>query len=331
MPEAIEKRALLAIEKKVFPGGVIGILHNGERMILPFGTLDGTEPVTENSVYDVASVTKSIPTASLIALLMQEGKLAHTDAAKRYIPELQNDHGATIDDLLRYRVTGMRMSSLADQSADELTARLLSQGFEGPAGESRYTNMPAFLLGLIIERIENRSLDRIAKQKLFEPLQMSSTTFFPSAGDHNRNIAPSEIDSRGEVRGLPHDESAYVCAKAGRSAGHAGLFSTASDLMNFLEQLVQYKGPTFITVADDAEKGLGWQLHEPFFMGSACGQRTIGKTGFTGCSVVSDREKHTALVILSNRTYPKRPSDATSPQSAINTFRRDIADIVFAR
>jgi CubicO group peptidase (beta-lactamase class C family) len=132
---------------------------------------------------------------------------------------------------------------------------------------------------------------------------------------------PTEIDEEGEVQGLPHDESARVFARARRAVGHAGLFSTAPDLLNFFEALLSGKYPHLVS---GAQKGLGWQLAQEYFMGRGVREHTFGKTGFTGCSVLCDTERGIALVILSNRTYPKRPPD----DAAINAFRRDIADIL---
>lgn len=325
MPE-ITARIERAIEDRVFPGCVVGIVRaDGSRAAYPFGTLNyGAERVNEATVYDLASVTKSIPVASLALDLMSQGvfSLAHT--AKMFLPELANDHGATVEDLLRYRVRGPRLSTLASQYAtfEEIRTHVLERGFEGPPGESSYANAPAFILGLIIERAAGLSLAALAHRSFFGPLAMDQTTFFPSPSD----CAPTEIDGRGEVRGLPHDESAYVFARSRRAAGHAGLFSTAGDLMTFLLALLSNALPH---VADGAARGLGFAVAEPWFMGSDA-QHRYGKTGFTGTSFVCDPVRGVGLILLSNRTYPHRPADAGSQASAMNVVRRDIADIVFA-
>jgi CubicO group peptidase (beta-lactamase class C family) len=151
---------------------------------------------------------------------------------------------------------------------------------------------------------------------------MDDTTFFPH--DMSR-IPPTEIVGGEEIRGIVHDESAHVFSRAHRAVGHAGLFSTAPDILNFLEALLQGKLPA---VLSGAQKGLGWQKAERWFMGAHFGGGAFGKTGFTGTSVAVDTQKGIAFVILSNRTYPTRPPDAASIHSAINTFRADIADIV---
>ena len=188
-----------------------------------------------------------------------------------------------------------------------------------------YTNLPAFLLGLIIEKTSGARLDVLAHEAFFESLGMTSTAF--AVGKKYSDIslysciAPSEVDERGEVRGLPHDESAYVFAKANYPVGHAGLFSTAGDMLLFAERLLHESESV---VVRGAQAGLGWQVNDANFMGSFAREKTFGKTGFTGTSIAVDVARQTAFVILSNRTYPKRPAD----DSAIFRFRRDIADII---
>jgi CubicO group peptidase (beta-lactamase class C family) len=345
MKDAIRELAERAIAERVFPGCVVGFVRaTDEREILPFGQTryDCGEPVSETTVYDVASVTKSIPTAALAAQFVHEGKLALADKVTKYVPELHNDYGATIEDLLRYRVRGPRLSTLRYETFEEVHAHVLEHGFDGPPGESEYTNLPAYILGIILERVGlpaqagGASLAGLAHTHFFEPLDMRDTTYFPNADD----CAPTEIIEGDEIRGVPHDESTRLFALSRRTVGHAGLFSTAPDMLTFLDALLQGKYPH---VVEWAEKGLGWAVNELFFMGNPrgdaprigtgqCARRVAccGKTGFTGCSVLCDRARGVGLVILSNRTYPKRPADATSLNSAINIFRRNIADIVLS-
>lgn len=319
MLERIQLSIDRALLEHVFPGCVIGILREGKREILSFGSLtyDG-EPVQKDTTYDLASVTKSIPVAAIAAEMMSAGAFSLAHTAKMFIPELQNDYGATIEDLLRYRVHGISLSRIRVNTFEELRAHALENGFDGPPGKEAYTNLPAFLLGLVLERASGESLAVLANRHFFEPLRMEHTTFFPSASD----CAPTEIDFRGEVRGLPHDESAYLFAKARRSAGHAGLFSAAADLLTFADALFAGAYPF---VVDAAERGLGWQTSGDF-LGPLSGQGGFGKTGFTGTSIALDPSAKCALVILSNRTYPHRPPD----DIAIHAFRSDIAFTVFA-
>lgn len=327
MRRDIKARVEQAIAEKVFPGCVIGTIRsNGTREILPFGrfTYDENSPeVREDTIYDVASITKSIPTALLALMLMKEGKLLTTDRVVEYLPELKNDHGATVGDLLTYRVHGVPLSTLKEKSADEILEYVFTHGFDAPpSGESTYTNLPALLLGLVVERITGEGLDALARKTFFEPLGMNRTTFFPENFPKDE-IVPTEIEAwRGLVQGQAHDESAYVFAvQAKRAVGHAGLFSTAPDLLDFLEALLRGK---LEYVSEGARKGWGWQVDDPSLVSTHASLHTFGKTGFTGTSILCDIEHGIAFVILSNRTYPKRPAG----YSAISTFRGNIADII---
>lgn len=330
MSDALRERANRAIAEKVFPGCCIGVVRkDGTREIFPFGrfTYENDAPeVAQDTIYDLASVTKSIPVASLAAVFASTvpPRFDLGEKVTKYIPELQNDFGATIEDLLRYRVHGPRMSLLKFSTFEQVRTHIFEQGFVAPPGESEYTNLPAFLLGVVLERVSGEILPALAHKYFFGPLEMNETTFFPH--DVSR-VAPTEIEGGIEIRAIVHDESARIFAQKRRAVGHAGLFSTAPDLLNFLEALLN-KGDPFVSIAEAAEEGLGWQVNQPWFMGKERNEKTFGKTGFTGTSVLIDRAKGIGLVILSNRTYPQRPSDAASIHAAINLLRADIADIV---
>lgn len=326
--ESIAERAEQAIEHGVFPGCVVGIVRTGgERVVYPFGaqSYDSyVRPVRAETIYDLASITKSIPTASLALVLAEEKKMSLDDTVRRYIPEMANDYGATLRDLLLYRVTGPRLSELRAETPDDLITAIYMHGFNGPPGQSTYTNLPALLLGIAIERAIGTTLDVLARRYFFDPLKMRNTAFF--AGHPISHVAPTEIDDwRGLVQGMTHDESAYVLAKSGRVPGHAGLFSTVPDLLAFLSMLLEQRDDTARAIVRGAQQGLGWQIAHPF-MGRERSEKTFGKTGFTGTSLVVDMERRVSFVILSNRTYPQRPAN----DERIAEFRRDIADIIFS-
>ncbi len=331
MIDAIRTRAAHAIEDRVFPGCVVGIIApDGARHIVAFGGYTyekNARPVREGTMYDVASVTKSIPTASLALMLAKEGRLSLEKEVVAYLPELQNDYGALVRDLLLYRVRGLRLSELREVAPERMLSYLLERGFDGAPEKSSYTNLPALILGLIIERVMGTTLDILARRYIFDPLRMSDTCFY--VGAPLAHAVPTEVEEwRHDVAGETHDESAYVLAKSGKIAGHAGLFSTVPDLLSFCEMLLDGNDDRARVISEGAEAGLGWQVHQPYFMGELASSKTFGKTGFTGTSILVDRARDIALVILSNRTYPKRPPDAISENCAINVFRRDIANIV---
>ncbi len=324
MPDGIETLATRAVKDGVFPGCTIAVVRKGERSVRAFGTLAlNGEQTREDTVYDLASVTKSIPVSSLILKLIDDKAMGLGDLVRTWIPELQNDHATTIEDLLRYRVHGEPMSLIAHLSPKEIRQHIFATGFADLPGESQYSNLPAYLLGIVIERVSGKSLDVLAREIFFDPLHMHST-FFPVAGsvrDVAHTIAPTETEETGDVVGIVHDESARAFAREGIVVGHAGLFSNAGDLATFLEALI---AGSFPYIVKGAQKGLGWELNRGTFMGSHFGPRTFGKTGFTGTSVVCDCDRGVGLIILSNRTYPTRPQN----NEAMNAFRAAVAELV---
>lgn len=319
-----------AVARRVFPGCVVRVQHGREKFHGAFGrhTYEADSPaVEEGTVYDLASVTKSVVLATLAHQLLASKQISLTTKLIEYVPEYCGGYrdDIMVRHLLTYTIGGLRMSELKDKSADEITDIILHFEPIHPPGEKfEYSNMPAFLLGLMLEKLLG-PLDRAAEERIFKPLEMSSTTFFPT------HAAPSEIDYRGLVHNIVHDESAYVFRKAGRTVGHAGLFSTAPDLMKFLNGF--HSGRMDPALAETNQiphlglfAGLGWELNQGHFMGVHRSPTTFGKTGFTGCSVVCDVKREISIVILSNRTFPRRPADL----SAINSFRSAVCDIVFS-
>lgn len=353
--DTIAEVAQQAIKDKVFPGCVIGIVkRDGSREVLPFGTTTyepSSSPVKENTIYDVASLTKSIPTSSLALQLIDEGRLKLSDKLIDYVPEFNNAdrENVLIKHLLTYTLDGYGLASAMDgtdgaslykRKASDMIQVLLTRDFEKrPGTVFKYSNIPAALLGMVIEKISGATLDYLANEKFFKLLAMNRSTFSPEIFPL-QEIAPTEIDDwRGTVHGVVHDESAYICKKENMIVGHAGLFSTAPDILNFLEMLLNrgsFHGKKFfseeiikqITTNQIPElndfTGLGWELNQPRYMGEYCTPHTFGKTGFTGTLCVCDMEKGIAYVILSNRTYPKRSPDS----QAINAFRKKIGEIV---
>lgn len=351
----ITQEAEQAIRNKVFPGCVIGIVNkNGDRQILPFGSFTyGAESslIKEDTIYDTASLTKSVPTGSLALQLIDEGRLKLTDKLIDYIPEFNNSdrENVFIKHLLTYTLDGYGLASAIDgtdgaslnqRTVADLLKILLTHDFtRRPGTVFKYTNIPAALLGLVIEKITNNTIDKLAEEHFFKPLKMTRSTFYPENFPIEEVVPTESDDWRGLVQGIVHDESAYICKKEDKIVGHAGLFSTAPDILNFLEvllhngtfqektyfseKMVEQMGTNQIPELNDST-GLGWELNQPRYMGDFCTQHTFGKTGFTGTLIVCDVEKGIAYVILSNRIFPKRPADST----AINAFRKKVGEII---
>lgn len=351
MNDHIRSAALSAISRHVFPGCVIGyVTRDGKKEVIPCGyfTYEEDSPVVEeDTMYDTASLTKSIVTSTLALMLIDQGRLKLADKLKDFVPEFRNSDKdiVTIKHLLTYTIDGYGLASLKlpkPARMHDLFEVLMTRDFQKrPGTEFKYSNIPATFLGLVIENITGKTLDSLADELLFIPLNMKRSTFFPERFPYE-NIVPTEIDdNRGLVRGIVHDESAYLCKQEGKIVGHAGLFSTMPDILTYLEMLLrggELDGKRYVseemvheietnqTPELKDEVGLGFEIHQPRYMGQGCTQKTFGKTGFTGTLIIVDREKGVAYSILSNRTYPYRPPDAALSQQ----FRKEIGDIIFA-
>ena len=338
-----------AIAEGVFPGCVVGIVSStGQRAVYPFGrfTYERHSRAVENdAIFDVASITKSIPTASLALQLIDEGALGIDEKLLRYIPEISHRYREKI--LVHHLLThtlhfSFSLSSLKKRTPKEILEAIYRDELLSPPGSRFfYSNATSVLLGIVVERVVSRPLDALAHSRLFGPLSMDRSSFSPKTIATIQEIVPTEFDPwrNRVIQGEVHDESAYALSRL-LTPGSAGLFSTAPDLLTFCEMLLRggtLRGETYLSnrmveristnyLAGIGETtGLGWELNQPRFMGTGCSIRAFGKTGFTGCSVVCDPEKDVGVVILSNWTYPRRKQNKTQ----IDMVRASIADTVY--
>lgn len=350
MPETsldaeIARIAVAAMRDHVFPGAVIGYVADGKRRVAPFGRHtydDGARAVTPETLYDTASITKAIPTSTLVLMLVDQGKLKLDDLAVDYLPQLNraNWGEVTLRHLLTYTAapkleTNLSVYSL--EAPEKLLDMLYRTKLMTPAGSAYvYNNVVSIFLGLIVEKIYGEPLDRIAQGQLFDPLGMVHTTFHPTP---SFDVAPSEMNDRGLVQYEVHDESALALTSQGLISGNAGVFSTVDDLLTFAEMLLNngaYKGRTFLSarmleaistnqlVGINASSGLGWWMWAPDYFGTKIGPRTFAMTGYTGAVIQIDLVQKRAYAMLCNRVYPKRVYD----RDAINGVRRALSGLI---
>ena len=345
----IRNRIQRAIQEKVFPGCVVGVTNTqGNRIVVVEGTTTyetSAKQIHTDSIFDVASVTKSIPTACLALKLIESGRLKVTDKVCDYLPDLQNPHREQILiwHLLTFTILLDLESPLSshkhDAPEDILKLIYTTKLRHEPGAHYAYSNTPSILLGLVVEKIYGRSLPELAAEYFFQPLGMTDTSFTPL---ELQRVVPTEVDEErgGLLHGTVHDESAHALQKLFQP-GCAGLFTTAPDLLLFLRMLLnrgtleghQYLKPETVELMHTNQianlsqsTGLGWELNQPRYMGQYATTSTFGKNGFTGCLVVCDIQKGLAFAMLSNYVHPTRKPDATR----INEVRRDIADIILS-
>jgi beta-N-acetylhexosaminidase len=320
-----------AVRDSAFPGAVVLVARNGvvvhERAYGAYDYAPYAPIVQTNSIFDLASVTKVIATTSAVMRLLDERKLSLSDPVVRYLPAFGQggkDH-ITIYNLLVHNsgLPAWRKFYEFCETPQCVLDSIYATSLIYPTGDSTlYSDLGLITTGKIIERITGSTLDRFVDSVFFTPLGMRNTFYNPPERVFER-IVPTEVDTYWKktglaVRGRVHDENA---ATLGGVSGHAGLFSTASDLAIFLQMLlndgvydgVRYLAPGTIRQfterqSETSSRAIGWDTKSPVgsFAGEYAALTTFLHTGFTGTSVVADRENGIIVIFLTNRVNPTR-------------------------
>jgi uncharacterized protein YbbC (DUF1343 family) len=327
-----------AIAAHNLPGAVIAAGNAREIVLLQaYGNRalePAREPMTVDTIFDMASLTKSIVTATLAMQLVEAGRIELDGSASRYLPELgsHGKAGITVRQLLLH-TSGLAAADPLrdyDHGPAAVLDGILSLRMDKAAGQRFvYSDLGYIVLGQLIERVTGESLAARAARDLFGPLRMVDSGFLPDAARIPR-IAPTEhIDAHrarletpaarasGMIRGQVHDPRAF---RLGGVAGNAGLFSTARDLSRFARMLLSggtLDGARVLSAASvasmtapqragDAVRGLGWDIHSPYsgLRGHLLSERAFGHGGFTGVSLWVDPGQDLFVVFLSNRVHP---------------------------
>jgi uncharacterized protein YbbC (DUF1343 family)/CubicO group peptidase (beta-lactamase class C family) len=349
-PEALaEVRAAVAeaVDEGAVPGAVVLVGRRGQIALVEAVGRRAVEPepqeMTRDTVFDMASLTKPVATATAVMVLWERGEIDLDEPITAYLPELAN-HGKeaiTVEMLLRHRAALIPDNAIGDyqEGVEEAWRRINEIDLIGTPGERfRYTDVGFLILGRLVERVSGMTLDEFVRENVFGPLGMNDSTFLPL--DHGialERIAPTEREGDDWVRGVVHDPRSRA---VGGVAGHAGLFSTADDLAVYAQTLlndgVGPKGtrilapPTVRAMIDAGDtpegerRGLGWDLNTGYSApkGERFGPESFGHTGFTGTSIWIDPETEAFVILLTSRLHPG--GDKPSPTA----LRRRLATIV---
>jgi beta-N-acetylhexosaminidase len=328
-----------AVADGAFPGGVLGVGWQDKLAIHPFGKLENegqAYDVDEDSMYDMASLTKAIVTTTSVMMLVEDKRLDLDAPVGRYLPEFAAATKNDPDPKWRARVTprmlllhdsglpGIREYFKETKGHDEILARAMAEPLvREPGIQVEYSDVGFMLLGLIIERLTGQSLDEFAEQKIFQPLGMDSSLFRPPKS-RREDIAPTENDTTYRKRmiwGEVHDENAWAM---GGVAGQAGLFSTAPDLAVFAQMLMNggiYGHERLLERATIEEftkrvnvgnsaRTLGWDvITDPAHTGRYFPPPSFGHYGFTGTSLWIDPQNDLFVILLTNRVHPTRANE----------------------
>ncbi|MFN7935700.1 MAG: DUF1343 domain-containing protein [Bryobacteraceae bacterium] len=333
-----------AIEQDAAPGAVALVWHQGKvlhrkaygnRVLVPT-----KEPMTVDTVFDAASLTKVVATTASVMKLFEQGKLRLTDKVSLHLPGFQNGNSdITIRHLLTH-FSGLRpdLDLMPVWSGYELgiSKALVDKPVAKPGERFIYSDINFILLGEIVRKLSGKPLPEFARETVFEPLGMKDTMFQPPASLRGR-IAPTEHykGMNGPLRGVVHDETTRYM---GGIAGHAGLFTTADDLARFAEMLLgggEFRGKRILsplTVRKFTEpqtppdqtilRGLGFDMDSQFSSnrGELFPIGSFGHTGFTGTSLWMDPVTKTAVVLMTNSVHPQRRPPVSALRGKVATI-----------
>jgi beta-N-acetylhexosaminidase len=318
-----------------FPGGVLAVGYKDELIVHEFGrqTYDADSPaVNVDTIYDAASLTKSVVTTTLIAMQVESGRIGLDLPVARYIPEWNDGPNpdwrktVTIRNLLTH-TSGLPAHKdyfLTLHSKREYIAAICREPLEyAPGTKTVYSDLGFILLGEVLERMTGKAVDELARDQIFAPLDMTSTFFNPPK-KLLEHIAPTENDAtyrKQLVRGAVHDENAYAM---GGVAGHAGMFTTAGDLAAFCQMMLNgglYGHHRFLSRATIAQfttaqavsgnaRTLGWMAPTGnSSSGRYFSPRSFGHLGYAGTSMWIDPDRQLFVILLTNRVYPTRENN----------------------
>jgi CubicO group peptidase (beta-lactamase class C family) len=299
-----------AIRERVFPCAVVGIVFGETQFFFAAGkeTYDDiAAPVHTNAIFDIASLTKVMATSTAVMQLVESAEISLEDYAFIFLPRLVGARREiTIKQLLAHTAgfPGPVPFYQFCHNREELLDAVYSTELAYAPGTNRiYDDISFILLGLIVEAVTDAGFDQYCAEHIFRPLHMFDTMFNPSE-HYDRQIIPTEIDPMrgGLLRGMVHDENA--CLMRGVDASiHRMQFQQWQD--------------------SDGEYGLGWDKLRRRYMNGIDDENVIGHTGFTGTSLIVSPKRDLAVILLSNRIYPKR-----SDVSPIMAVRRELVELI---
>lgn len=324
--QSIDATVRLGIHEQHFPGGVLWFQHGDQVYHRAYGNR-WVDPVitanTKDTLYDAASLTKVVATTPAVMLLVERGQLDLESPVVRYVPEFTGQGKEHI--LLRQVLThtsGLRPGIPRNPEWSgyaEGLKRIWDQvPIYKPDEKFVYSDINFILLGELVYRVSGQPLDRFCQRHIFGPLQMHDTGFRPPEVIWDR-VAPTTREGAHVVHGVVHDPTSR---RMGGVTGHAGLFTTATDVARFgqmllgegeldgvriftpetVAQMTRPNQPPSIT----ATRGLGWDLDSPHAhpRGEHFGETSYGHTGWTGTSIWIDPPSQSFIIFLTNRNHP---------------------------
>jgi uncharacterized protein YbbC (DUF1343 family)/CubicO group peptidase (beta-lactamase class C family) len=333
-----------AIAQQQIPGAVLIVGHDGlvayrkaygDRALEP-----RREPMTLDTIFDCASLTKVVATTTAVMQLWEQGKFRMNDPVAKYLPEFAQNgkQDITIRQLLvHYSGLAPDLDLTKPWEGKDTAERMAFEEAPewSPGSQFVYSDVNFLVLGALVERLSGQSLDQYTERHIFAPLGMRETRYNPPSSWEPR-VAPTEEDENHRLlRGVVHDPTAR---RMGGMAGHAGVFSTADDLAIFAQSLLDggrgiLTSPTIAKMTAPQQpvngtvlRGFGWDIDSPWSSnrGELFPVGSFGHTGFTGTSLWIDPTTSTYVVLLTNAVHmkmgpPKERGSAASLRTKVAT------------
>ena len=340
---AIDRVVQRGVTAGGYPGAAVVVGRRGFTVVEKgFGHLGWTSEsprvVPEQTIYDLASLTKVVGTTTAAMILFDEGRLDLNASVSQYIPAFSGGmkDSVTVRQLLTHHSglpAGLNLWRLTQSPIEAKNMVLATPLICRPGQCFLYSDLGADVMGWVVEAITGQGLDAFLHERVFQPLGMNDTGFRPADSLQYR-IAPTEVTPpRGyPLRGEVHDDNAYAL---GGVAGHAGLFSSANDLSVFAQMLLNKGEINGIRLISDSTislftrrtagtRALGWDTADgQGSSGTFMGERAFGHTGYTGTSMWIDPDREMFVILLTNRVHAAR---ARRPSKVIADVRADLAD-----
>lgn len=325
---AIDALVQQQIDDDVMTGAVLLVGHGGEvvhQKAFGFRALSPrSEPMTLDTAFDVASLTKVVATAPSVMRLVQQGQVRLEDPVYRLLPDFgaNGKESVTIRQLLTH-YSGLKpdLDLTLPWEGRETAFRLANEEkLQTPPGtQFVYSDINFIVLGELVQRLTGVPLERYAEANIFAPLGMKRTRFLPPASWTPQIAETLSLDHKRVLRGTVQDPTAE---RMGGAAGHAGVFSTAGDLAIYAQAMIDRKtilAPDIIEKMTTPQqppnateiRGLGWDIDSSFSTnrGALLPVGSFGHTGFTGTSIWIDPYTNTYIILLTNSVHPRPPGN----------------------
>jgi uncharacterized protein YbbC (DUF1343 family)/CubicO group peptidase (beta-lactamase class C family) len=331
-----------SVQRNDCPGAVVLVVQGNEVVFRKaYGQrakVPAAEAMTVDTVFDMASITKPVATATSVMILLERGQIRTSDKVAKHWPEFaaNGKRDVTVEQCLLHTTGLTADNSINDYKEGRAKAveNVAKLSLEAPPGTRfRYSDVGFIVLGELVHRISGLPVNEFAAKEIYRPLKMADSGFNPKPSDR---IAPTGLRDKKTIRGTVHDPRSFAMDGV---AGHAGLFGTADDLAIYCRMLlnggevngVRVLSPLTVrtftqphALPGGGSRSLGWDVDTSF-----AAQRGelfpagegFGHTGFTGTSIWVDPASKTAVIILTNRVHPDDRGNATE-------LRRQVATVV---